>query len=139
MPQASAANSRECPSSTIAIARMRRACLASVVRAAAARNCAMLQIFAYDLDCRHAALRRINDSRHRLMSTAVWESPGVRFLGGWYDSDLVPSVRNVAVTFQKITIGPNSEGSSASVEGNSLAQGLVAYHAPNLASCARAA
>ncbi len=52
MPHASAASSRECPSSTSAIASIRRAALASPLRAAA---------------CRSAAA----DNSHRMISTAM--------------------------------------------------------------------
>jgi hypothetical protein len=52
----------------MAIARMRRACLASAVRAASARNCEILRSW------------RVISFAYTLFGNP----PGVKFLGGWY-------------------------------------------------------
>src|ERR1700736_976286 len=75
MPPACAATSRECPSSTIAMARMRRACLASAVRAASARNCEILKSWCVISIADMLPAPRINDMLHRVTVAGVWESP----------------------------------------------------------------
>src|ERR1700730_10446837 len=75
MPPACAANSRERPSSTIAMARMRRACLASAVRAASARNCEILKSWCVISIADMLPAPRINDMLHRVTVAVVWESP----------------------------------------------------------------
>src|ERR1700730_847975 len=75
MPPACAANSRERPSSTIAMARMRRACLASTVRAASARNCEILKSWCVISIADMLPAPRINDMLHRVTVAVVWESP----------------------------------------------------------------
>src|ERR1700747_951584 len=75
MPPACAATSRECPSSTMAMARMRRACLASAVRAASARNCEILKPWGVISTADMLPAPRINDMLHRVTFAAVWESP----------------------------------------------------------------
>src|ERR1700730_18069286 len=81
MPRASPATTRECPSSTMAMARMRRACLASAVRAASVRNCEVLKPWGVISTADMLPAPRINDVLHRVTFAAVWESPRIQVLG----------------------------------------------------------
>src|SRR5208283_57642 len=81
MAPACAANIRECPSSTMAMARMRRACLASAVRAASARNCEILRSWRAISIADMLPTPRINDVLHRVTFAAGWESPRSQVLG----------------------------------------------------------
>ena len=75
MPQARAANSRECPSNTRAMARMRRACLASAVRPASARNYKTLRSLRVTSTAGRPPAPRIGGMPHRATVAAAWESP----------------------------------------------------------------
>src|ERR1700730_1082382 len=74
----------------MAMARMRRVCLASAVRAAAARNCEILRFWRVISIADMLPAPRINDVLHRVTLAAVWESPqesgsqavGIRGLDG---------------------------------------------------------
>src|ERR1700724_4252437 len=59
----------------MAMARMRRVCLASAVRAAAARNCEILRFWRVISIADMLPAPRINDVLHRVTLAAVWESP----------------------------------------------------------------
>src|SRR6202023_266714 len=59
----------------MAMARMRRVCLASAVRAAAARNCKILRFWRVISIADMLPAPRINDVLHRVTLAAVWESP----------------------------------------------------------------
>src|SRR5208283_1713503 len=74
MAPACAANIRECPSSTMAMARMRRACLASAVRAASARNCEILRSWRVISIADMLPAPRIIDVLHRVTFAAGGES-----------------------------------------------------------------
>src|ERR1700730_14357407 len=80
-PPACAANRRGCSSSTMAIARMRRACLASAVRAASARNCEILRSWRVISIADMLPAPRINDMLHRVTFATAWESPTSQVLG----------------------------------------------------------
>jgi hypothetical protein len=71
---AGAAPSRACPSSPTAIARMRRAGLASAVRAAAARNCEIRRSWRAISMADMLPPPRINGMLHRVTFAANWES-----------------------------------------------------------------
>src|SRR5439155_8731652 len=81
MPPACAANRRGCSSSTMAIARMRRACLASAVRAASAGNCEILRSWRGISIADILPAPRINDMLHRVTFATAWESPRSQVLG----------------------------------------------------------
>src|ERR1700726_4727820 len=57
------------------MARMRRACLASAVRAASARNCEILKSWCVISIADMLPAPRINDMLHRVTVAVVWESP----------------------------------------------------------------
>src|ERR1700730_6737973 len=57
------------------MARMRRACLASAVRAASARNCEILKSWRVISIADMLPAPRINDMLHRVTVAVVWESP----------------------------------------------------------------
>jgi hypothetical protein len=57
------------------MARMRRACLASAVRAASARNCEILKSWRVISMTDILPAPRINDMLQRVTFAAVWESP----------------------------------------------------------------
>src|SRR5258708_976899 len=57
------------------MARMRRACLASAVRAASARNCEILKSWCVISIADMLPAPRITDMLHRVTVAAVWESP----------------------------------------------------------------
>src|ERR1700730_10411427 len=57
------------------MARMRRACLASAVRAASARNCEILKSWCVISIADMLPALRINDMLHRVTVAVVWESP----------------------------------------------------------------
>jgi hypothetical protein len=59
----------------MAMARMRRACLGSTVRAASARNCEILRSWCVISIAEMLPALRINDMLHRVTFAAVWESP----------------------------------------------------------------
>src|ERR1700675_1267527 len=59
----------------MAMARMRRVCLASAVRAASARNCKILRSLRVILIVDMLPAPRINDVLHRVTFAALWESP----------------------------------------------------------------
>src|ERR1700730_5889703 len=59
----------------MAMAKMRRVCLASAVRAAAARNCEILRFWRVISIADMLPAPRINDVLHRVTLAAVWESP----------------------------------------------------------------
>src|SRR6202022_4012178 len=81
IPPACAANRRGCSSSSMAIARMRRACLASAVRAASARNCEILRSWRVISIADMLPAPRINDMLHRVTFATAWESPTSQVLG----------------------------------------------------------
>src|SRR6202022_831691 len=83
IPPACAANRRGCSSSTMAIARIRRACLASAVRAASARNCEILRSWRVISIADMLPAPRINDMLHRVTFATAWESPRSQVLGRW--------------------------------------------------------
>src|SRR3984893_7336992 len=96
------------------MARMRRACLASAVRAASARNCEILKSWCVISIADMLPAPRINDMLHRVTVAVVWESPqesgsqaaGIsferRFLMFDFDADKLIIVGIVAL----IVIGP---------------------------------
>jgi len=63
----------------MAMARIRRACLASAVRAASARNCEILRSWRAISIADMLPAPRINDVLHRVTFAAGWESQGVKF------------------------------------------------------------
>src|SRR5208282_1841049 len=65
----------------MAMARMRRACLASAVRAASARNCEILRSWRVISIADMLPAPRINDVLHRVTFAAGWESPMSQVLG----------------------------------------------------------
>src|ERR1700731_2498588 len=65
----------------MAMARMRRACLAAAVRAASARNCEILRSWRVISIADMLAAPRINDLLHRVTFAAGWESPRSQVLG----------------------------------------------------------
>src|SRR5437588_11506155 len=65
----------------MAIARMRRACLASAVRAASARNCEILRSWRVISIADILPAPRINDMLHRVTFATAWESPRSQVLG----------------------------------------------------------
>jgi len=82
----------------MAMARMRRVCLASAVRAAAARNCEILRFWRVISIADMLPAPRINDMLHRVTFAAVWESPRSQVLG-------------------QLVLGPVAHGSLATGEG----------------------
>src|ERR1700738_3239436 len=75
------------------MARMRRACLASAVRAASARNCEILKSWCVISIADMLPAPRINDMLHRVTVAVVWESPqesGSQAAGIRFDKNVMP-------------------------------------------------
>src|SRR3979411_408469 len=65
----------------MAIARSRRACLASAARPASARNCEILRSWRVISIADMLPAPRINDMLHRVTFATAWESPRSQVLG----------------------------------------------------------
>src|ERR1700730_19121602 len=104
----------------MAMARMRRVCLASAVRAAAARNCEILRFWRVISIADMLPAPRINDVLHRVTLAAVWESPqesGSQAVGIISIADMLPAPRinDVLhrVTLAAVWESPQESGSQA--------------------------
>src|ERR1700730_1730682 len=94
----------------MAMARMRRVCLASAVRAAAARNCEILRFWRVISIADMLPAPRINDVLHRVTLAAVWESPqesGSQAVGIIGDHD--PAFRQQILDVAEAQREPNIE------------------------------
>src|SRR6202047_1551154 len=98
----------------MAMARMRRVCLASAVRAAAARNCEILRFWRVISIADMLPAPRINDVLHRVTLAAGWESPqesGSQAVGISHPGDLLAFLCHPAWRLERVGLeaGPLSQ------------------------------